>query len=78
MATIKWVKIDGRWCELFCKEVEILQKRVFPAEVMPDVGGYRVLACRCTADIDCNLAGVQCKWAYSSPYNDHLTAEQPF
>jgi len=67
MASVKWVKIDGRWCELINKDIEILEKRVYPAEVMPDIGGYHVLACKCTADIDCNLAGVRCEYAYNNP-----------
>lgn len=67
MADVRWVKIDGRWCELINRDIEILEERVYPAEIMPDLGGYRVLACRCTAAIDCNLAGVRCQYAYTNP-----------
>ena len=75
MATTKWVKIEGRWCELIHKDVEILEKRVYPAEIMPDLGNYHVIACKCTADLDCNLAGIQCQYAYTSPGHDPMSDE---
>ncbi|MFN2135368.1 MAG: hypothetical protein ACK2UK_05400 [Candidatus Promineifilaceae bacterium] len=67
MADVKWVKIEGRWCELINKDIEILEKRVYPSEVMPDTSAYHILACRCTAAIDCNLAGIPCEHAYNNP-----------
>lgn len=72
MATEIWVEKDSKWCDLIGQDVVLAEKRVFPAEMMPDVLGYRVAGCRCTAAVDCNLAGIPCKWAFTNPTLDQF------
>ena len=76
MATEKWVPVERKRCELIGLDVALEERRVFPADVIPDLAGYRVLGRRCTADVACNMAGVPCSWAYTNPAVDqfHLSS----
>ena len=72
MATEKWVTVKTQWCEIIGREAALLERRVYPADIMPDTGGYRVLARKCSADVECNLLGCHCKWAYTDPTVDRF------
>ena len=72
MATATWYPIQTKWCELIGRDVALVELRVYPAEIMPDLPVYRVLSCKCSADVDCNLAGIPCKWAYNAPECDRF------
>jgi len=48
----------------------LLEERVYPAEILPDVVGYRVTAQRCDWDVACNLQGFPCRWAFTRPEHD--------
>lgn len=70
MAIEKWVILERRWCPLMQEEAEIMEHRVYAAEMMPDLATYQVKARKCSLDIACNTAGHPCKWAYTNPFND--------
>lgn len=74
MATTKWVTTGKKQCELIHLDVELREQRVYPtADFLNDfTHAYRVRACTCTAAIDCNLAGIPCKWAYNAPNTDRF------
>ena len=74
MATEKWVVVGRKECDLIRQQVELRQKRVYPAaDFLRDfTGGYRVETCLCTAAVDCNLAGIPCKWAFNAPDTDRF------
>lgn len=77
MAATKWVTIDRKICDLAGYEVELQEWRLYPAEPLPDTLGFQVIACRCTADITCNMAGYPCKWAYTNPTLDPFKERLP-
>ena len=72
MAAELWVPFERKHCELIDLDVVLEERRVFPGEQISDMEGYRVLGHRCTADIACNLAGIQCHWAYTNPTMDQF------
>lgn len=62
-------------CDLIHQDVELREQRVYPtAHFLSDFGrAYQVHAYACTAGVDCNLAGISCKWALNAPDTDQLT-----
>ena len=74
MATEKWVVVGRKEGDLINQQVELREKRVYPtADFLREFGAaYRVRACLCTAAIDCNLAGIPCKWALNAPDTDRF------
>ena len=72
MATCKWVTARKKWCDLANREVELMERRVYPADTLPSGTGYRVVARKCSAGLACNLAGFPCKWAYTNPCCDRM------
>jgi hypothetical protein len=70
MSTSGWVVTKRIWCERIGREARLMEWRVYPAEVLPDPSGYRVLAQRCESATDCNLRGFSCKWAFTRPELD--------
>jgi hypothetical protein len=68
----KWVPIKKQWCDILQDEAELLEQRVYPSEVIPDMEGYRVTGHKCTAAITCNLIGCQCQWSYTGPGTDRF------
>ncbi len=69
MATEKWVVVSEQWCDLLKGDAQLLERRVYPASVLPDTEAFRVLGRKCSAAIECNLMGCHCKWAYTNPYH---------
>lgn len=65
MAHETWVKIDTIWCDRMQDEADLMEKRVYASEYMPDFPGYRITAHKCSLGIACNLAGFSCKWSYA-------------
>ena len=72
MAVEKWISVAEKYCDLIGKDVALEERRVFPANRIPDMEPFRVLARRCTADVACNLAGIPCAWAYTNPNLDQF------
>lgn len=69
-ATRRTVLIDTGGCEYRPGRAELIEERVYPADPIPDLAGYRVVSRRCSRAVECNLAGVPCKWAFLNPFND--------
>ena len=76
MAQEQWVEVKRQWCEIAQLEATLLERRVYPSEVLPDTEPYRVLAHRCTAGILCNLIGCSCRWAYTEPALDRFALDR--
>jgi hypothetical protein len=72
MAAEKWVTVSTKYCELIGLDVQLQERRVYPAEMMPDMSGFRVIARKCSADLSCNLAGIPCQWAFTNPECDRF------
>jgi hypothetical protein len=71
MATIDWVIVDSRRCELLGRQVALLEERLFPADA-PELMGYQVKATRCSDHVVCNMAGFPCRHAFTNPDSDRL------
>lgn len=72
MATEKWVTVGTRYCEILQAEAEMMELRRYPAEVVPDMLGYQVVAQRCSAAVECNLIGGSCEHAFTNPSVDRF------
>ena len=74
MAIEKWVTVGQKTCEYIRQDVELREQRVYPtADFLQQFAApYRVRACLCTAAIDCNMAGISCKWALNAPDTDRF------
>ncbi len=70
MAYQAWVNTSTAWCERMKTDANMLERRVYPAEIMPDVPRYQVKARKCSLGIACNLAGISCKWAFTELGSD--------
>ena len=70
MAYEAWVTTSERWCDRIQADARKMERRIYPAEVLPDYPGYRVAARKCSLGIACNLAGFSCKWAYNEVGDD--------
>lgn len=74
MAIEKWVVVGRKNCDLIQQDVELREQRAYAtSDFLRDFAApYRVRACVCTAAIDCNLAGIPCKWALNAPDTDRF------
>ena len=74
MAIEKWVVVGRKNCEYIQQDVELREQRIYPVDdfLRDFTGGYRVHACTCTAAVDCNMAGIPCKWAFNAPDTDRF------
>jgi len=70
MASSGWVVVKQGRCVRAGRMAHLLEERVYPAEILPDVVGYRVTAQRCDWDVACNLQGFPCRWAFTRPEHD--------
>jgi hypothetical protein len=71
MATVVWEAVSRQWCDLMHQEADLLEERVYPADILPDVGRpYLVWARKCSLGVRCNLAGYTCRWSYLNPDYD--------
>jgi len=70
MVATKWVVVDSIWCERAGAEAVLMEQRVFPAEILPDAMGHRVIARRCSCATECNLAEIPCRWSFTRPVYD--------
>ena len=75
MASEQWVTIGRKHCELIEQDVAVMERRVYSADVIPGLGAYRVKERKCTAAIDCNMAGVPCSWAFTNPESDRYVLD---
>lgn len=64
MAATKWVVVDKTWCARAGAEALLMEQRVYPAEILPDTTGHRVIARRCSCAPECNLAQRSCRWSF--------------
>lgn len=74
MAREDLVTIASRHCELIDLDVEIRELRLYPSNDFLRVQGndYRVKFCGCTAAVQCNMAGIPCRWALNGYSTDRL------
>jgi len=70
MSATGWFIVKTTWCERAGRHARLLEQRVYPAEILPDMLGYRVLARKCECAIECNLREFPCRWAYTRPEHD--------
>ncbi len=75
MTRTEWVTVKKQWCHLLGNEAELMEERVYPAEIIPDTEPYRVVSHKCSAAILCNLKGCECKWSYTSPTVDRFNLD---
>lgn len=66
----RWEIAETRWCHAPQRRAELLVKRVYPADILYDMQGPRVVAQKCSCDLECNQLGVSCRWAYTNPDKD--------
>lgn len=71
-AKMTWVTVKKQYCAILEGEAELLEQRVYPADVIPDMENYRVTGHKCSAAVACNLKGCQCKWSYTGPTVDRF------
>lgn len=63
MAKTEWSQFGVKFCDRVGKEVELMEKRVYPVGVLNSSGEqYRVLARRCSAGYQCNHLEEPCAW----------------
>ncbi len=72
MAATEWVIVDKKWCKRAGTEAVLMEQRVYPSEIIPDMSRHRVLARKCSCDVECNLAEIPCKWSFTRPEYDPL------
>lgn len=64
MSVEKWVKLGTKNCEIVGKEVELMEKRVYPTGFQDGSGeSYRVLLRKCSAGYQCGHLENPCAWA---------------
>lgn len=64
MAAEKWVILGKKHCHFVDKEVDLVEKRVYPVGLLDSAGsGYRVLARKCSAGYECGHMEEPCQWA---------------
>lgn len=69
-AVKRTVILARRECDYVPVEAELIEERVYPPDVVPELFGYRVLSRSCNQALACNLAGAPCKWSFLNPDND--------
>ena len=63
MAEAEWTQFGVKYCDRVGKEVELLEKRVYPVGMLDSSGEkYRVLARRCSAGYQCGDMENPCVW----------------
>jgi len=72
MAATQWVVLKQKWCDVAQAQAELIEERVYPQGIIPDVPGYRVVNRHCSHGMLCNSLGCQCKWAYLGDDVDHF------
>lgn len=70
MAHTAWVTKSTQWCDRASAEANMMERRVYPSEIMPNFPGYRIMARKCSLGIGCNLQGFPCKWAFKELSED--------
>ena len=72
MATETWIRTQTFHCPHLDAEAHIYERRVYPNDPIPSLQGPRILARRCSLAIECNLAEVPCRYAFTNPDLDPL------
>ncbi len=71
MSKSVWVVAKRIWCDRVQGEVDLLEERVYPLEVLPDVSSpFQVRSRKCEKGVDCNLDGYRCRWSGLNPDYD--------
>jgi hypothetical protein len=71
MAVMTWEVVGKTWCDRVKAEVELLEQRIYPGEVVPDPQApFQVRARKCTCGLECNLAGFACQYSFTNPNYD--------
>lgn len=71
MSNQEWVKKQSLYCDRLKQTVYLLEERIYPEGILPDVGEpYQVRSQKCSAGLECNLLGMRCRWSGLNPTND--------
>ena len=71
MSSQVWVKKQSQFCIRLKQTVYLLEERVYPGSLIPEVGEtYQVRAQKCSAGVECNLLGLRCRWSGLNPTYD--------
>lgn len=64
MAQAMWVNLGNKYCDFLEKEVELMEKRVYPTGFLrANDEQYRVLMRKCSAGYQCSHMENPCQWA---------------
>ena len=73
-----WQTIKVQHCAHVGKEVSLEAEILYPADHMPEQGGPRVVAHRCSRGLECGLMEeAACVWAGTNPAYDPFSEKQP-
>jgi len=73
MAHIVRQVVKTLWCDYLSQKAELIEERVYPCDLIPDLTAEFQLRSRwCALGRACNLAGYPCRWAYTNPERDPL------
>lgn len=69
MAVQSWVIVGSKHCRIIDKDIELKEQHIYPTHdfLWVEEMEHRVGACSCSSAIECNMAGVPCRLAYTNP-----------
>jgi hypothetical protein len=67
MAGLSWREERRMLCPRAGQIARLWVEVVSPAELLGDEQHDQVRARRCDLDMECNLAGYSCRWAFTNP-----------
>jgi len=73
MSAREWVKASSKWCDRYLAEAHLMERRAYPEGIIPDLPAYRVTAKKCDLAVNCNLAGISCRWSFTNPGTEPFT-----
>ena len=71
MATLVWHIAGQIVCDRTGETAQLLEKRLYPADSVPDVSpAYQILARTCSLGSACQVEGYACRWTGVNPNYD--------
>jgi hypothetical protein len=71
MASVNWETTRTMNCERLGSEVALLEKRVYPSDYLNTAfAGFHKEGVCCSHGIECNLAGLKCRYSGLTPDYD--------
>ncbi|MEP7358920.1 MAG: hypothetical protein ABI847_16845 [Anaerolineales bacterium] len=63
--------ISRIWCDRINQEAVLLEERIYPADMLPDVAvPFQVRARGCAFEQECRTVGFPCRWTGLNPNYD--------